>query len=131
MAMAQLNVTDGPPNSWTGDGGRVQVEGPSVVGRRQPVPARLLGLGCVLVLEVVAYRRLDLALSRVEADPEHARADARVELPRLNVDGPAVAQQRCRVSVGTDTDLGGAEARDRQVGCGRQHLRRHDGLLAG
>src|SRR5437868_12570923 len=97
--MEQLNVTDGPPSSGSGDRGRVEVEGPAIVGRRQPVPARLLGLGCVLVLEVVAYRRLDLALSGVEADPEHARAHTRVELPRLNVDGAAVAQKRCRVSV--------------------------------
>src|SRR5207302_7410113 len=95
----QLNVTDDPPRSCANDLGRVQVERPAVVGRCQLVAARLLGPGGVLVLQVVADGRLDLPLRRVETQPEDARADTRVELPRLDVERAAVAQQRCRVAV--------------------------------
>ena len=59
------------------------------------------------------------------AEAEHTGAHARVEVPRLDVDGSAPAQKRRRVAIRAHRDLRGAQVGDRKVRRRRQYPRRH------
>ena len=128
MAIAQDDITDA---LLTGQFADVDVEAPSVIQPREAVAARLVGPACVVVVQVVADRGFDLALGRIQPEAEDARADRRVEPPRLDVDGSALAEKWRGVAVGADAERGGAEVGDRWVGGRSQDLARDRRLVAG
>src|SRR5579864_958061 len=101
---------------------RVDQERPAVVRRRELEAVDLLGAGRMVVDEVVADRRLGLALRGVQAKAEDAGADARVELPREHVDRAAAAYKGAGASVRGGLDRGRAEIGRGQVGRGGKRL---------